>query len=89
MKQTIAREWLKLIGGLVVGLTMVLPFIYTFVSPDTYKSKHSIGDAYSEWLDMLLFQGVDDSLVALVIILGPYICYQFVRSLVWAYKTLK
>jgi len=95
MKKIIAQEWLKLIAGFIFGLLIIPPFVYYFtfvyyfISPERYPSKQSMADLYNKLFEMLFYKHIDDTLTALLIILGPYLLYQFIRSLVWAYKTSK
>lgn len=88
-KKVIAREWLYLIAFAFVGLLIPI-FLYVFVSPNEYTSKHDILDLYEE-----IFEGmwgkrtVTSPLVYWGIVFGPYALFQLIRSIVWAYKTLR
>ena len=88
MRKIIAREWLKLIIGIVfVPITIGLfAVVGAFISPDRYIST-SLGDVYVAFFGPLFDKGHPDRLIVLAIILGPYFIYQFVRSLIWACKT--
>lgn len=98
MRKIIAREWLKLIIGLIFGLIIAPGLVYTFLASDEYTSTHSLGDMYGE-IDLGeidLYEDIfkpffsctgSERLMILAIILGPYFIYQFVCSLIWACKT--
>ncbi|PCI67313.1 MAG: hypothetical protein COB26_10200 [Piscirickettsiaceae bacterium] len=89
MKKIIAQEWLKLIIGIIVGLIVVTPFVYTFLSPESYTTSHTLSYAYEELFEMLFDNSIKDRPLAWSLVLAPYFIYQFLRSLVWAYKASK
>jgi ABC-type spermidine/putrescine transport system permease subunit I len=81
VKKRLAKEWLTLIAGLMVGFLVVPTFFYIFISPADYTSSHSLIDAYKEV--------IKERGEAIVIGFGPYLLYQFARSVFWAIKALK
>lgn len=87
LKIIIAREWLYLIAGLVGGLFFVPLFLY-FIS-DGAETKYSLGDWYREIIESLFTGSSSDFYLAWLLILAPYLLAQFIRSLMWAYKTIK
>jgi hypothetical protein len=90
LKRILAKEWLALIAGLIVGFLFVPTFIYTFISPQDYKSRNSLIEAYKELIGLLFGkEGGDGVLLSMAIIFGPYLFYQFIRSVLWAIKTVK
>lgn len=90
MKRVIAREWLYLVIGFFVGIIIIPPFFYLFISPESYTSTLSLSKAYVEIIKTLFgSEGFGSALLALIIILIPYWLFQFVRSIMWATKTVK
>jgi len=88
--KTLAREWLTLTGGIVVGFLLIPAFFYVFLSPAEYTSSHSLIDAYGALISALFGkEGSSGVWIAIVIILGPYFLYQFGRSIIWAFRTMK
>jgi hypothetical protein len=88
--KTLAREWLTLTAGIVVGFFLVPAFVYVFLSPAEYTSKHSLMDHYGYLIGMLFGKrGGSDIWVAVAIILCPYLLFQFGRSIIWAIRTVK
>lgn len=90
LTKTLAKEWLTLIGGILIGFLLVPALVYAFFSPASYTSSHSLGDAYKELTGMLFGKGGRSEVwVAIAIVLGPYLLYQFGRSIMWAIRTMK
>lgn len=90
IKKILAREWLTLIVGFLVGFFVLPIFIYTFISPADYTSHHSLIEGYKELIGMLFGkEGNTEVLIAMTIILSPYLLYQFVRSVLWAIKSIR
>jgi len=90
LKRILAKEWLTFITGLLVGFLFVPTFIYTFISPQDYKSRNSLIEAYKELIGLFFGkEGRDGVLLSIAVIFGPYLFYQFVRSILWAIKTVR
>ena len=77
-KRTIAREWLLLVACVLVGLT-VLPVLL----------KAALGSEFRgvEFYRALI--GARDWWLAWLMLMGPYIAVQFIRSIRWAVLTLR
>jgi hypothetical protein len=83
-KKRLAREWLTLVGCLLIGfllplLLRVLVGIFVYI-PST------IGEDCGAFLEALFTPG-DRGLW--LVVFGPYITCQLVRSIVWAVKVLR
>ena len=90
MKRVIAREWLYLVLGFFVGLVIMPPLLYMFLSPDSYTATHTLGKAYLELFETLLGgDGFGSVLLAILIVLVPYLLYQFGRSIIWALRVVR
>ena len=92
--KTLAKEWLTLTGGIVVGFLLIPAFGYVFLSPAEYTSSHSLIDVYGEVISNLISnlfgkEGSSGVWIAIAIILGPYFLFQFGRSIIWAIRTMK
>ena len=84
LKKILAREWLTLIVGLLVGFLVVPSFLYTF-GPDV-----SLIDFYIEVLGSLFgYEGSRSMLITMAVLLAPYFVYQFARSVLWAIKAVR
>ncbi len=80
----IAREWLYLLGGLFFSQIFVLT-LSLLTSDNGF-----IGDFYSAlFLPTKSYHSPIEKIVAWVVTLAPYIIFQFVRSIVWAVKTIR
>jgi hypothetical protein len=77
LKKIIAKEWLTLMGFLLIGFTALPALIMAF------GGQIKMGLFYSA-----LFSGSDRA-ISWLVALSPYILYQFLRSLIWAIRTLK
>jgi hypothetical protein len=90
LKKVLAREWLTLVAGFLVGFSLVPIFVYTFISPKDYTSRHSLTDAYTELLSWLFGkEGGGGILISMAIILAPYLLYQFARSVFWSIQAMR
>jgi hypothetical protein len=79
-KKRIAREWLYFLGGMVFGF-IVLP---VFLSIVFHLFSLNFG------LSSFYFALVEDRPalpLAWLLVLGPYLLFQLVRSVIWAYKS--
>ena len=72
-KKRVAKEWLYFLGAFYVGL-LVLPLGEVFFRADYTLSVYSV----------LVDKQV--ALIGWLIVLGPYILFQLVRSVIWAWK---
>ena len=79
----IAREWLYLLGGLFFSQILVLT-----VSLST-SDKGSIDAFYSALFLPVNSYHTKEKIGAWVLTLSPYILFQFLRSIVWALKTVR
>ena len=70
IKKIIAKEWLKLISGIVFGFIVVPVIAYIFAS-QKQKTSSTLGDVYLEIFNMI-GSGFDKALMAIGIILIPY-----------------
>ena len=82
-KKLIAREWLRFVISLAIGLTIV-PLILGIIDLIITKQVHSILPFYKA-----LFSDREWWWLAWLFVLAPYIIYQFGRSVVWAVKTTR
>jgi hypothetical protein len=83
-KKRVAKEWLYFLGCLLFGL-LVLPLLM-FVLFGTFAHK-SITEFFSEFFSALT--GGRDALITWLFVLAPYLLFQLVRSVIWAYKTTR
>jgi hypothetical protein len=80
-KKRIAKEWLYFLCGMLVGF-LVLPLILSF--PFGY----TMGDFYMEIFGLFLRNHITlPSICAWLVAVSPYLLFQLVRSIIWAYKT--
>ena len=92
-KKRIAREWLYFVGCLAIGI-VAIPFILCLIfSPFGEEGFGEVyGGFYSNlWKSLLGGEdvAVEDFAVAWLFVLGPYLLVQLLRSLVWAWKTVR
>ena len=86
-KKRIAREWLYFVGCLAIGLIAV-PFILSLIVIVSQPSEgERVGHFYHKFYEEM-FSG-HDVVFFLIIVLGPYLLVQLIRSLVWAWKTVR
>ena len=89
-KKAVAKEWLSILLFFLIGFVTVPTLIYYFLTPEDYTSAHSIMDAYKELCQYMIgYAGVKGVIVATTTVMFPYIVYQFVRSIVWSYQSIK
>lgn len=87
-KKRIAKEWLYFVGGFLFGFLgfFVVPFIIHII----FGVK--LGEFYRDFFWSFFFQreyGRGDILASWLVVWGPYILFQLVRSIVWAWRTVK
>jgi hypothetical protein len=88
--KTMAKEWLTLIGAIIGGFAIVPMFLYVFLSPAEYTSKNSLLDIYKELFNLIKGEnGRAGVFTAIVVVFGPYLLYQFGRSIVWAIREVR
>ncbi len=94
-KKRLAKEWLTLVICLVIGV-LVPPLLALLVASAVgMPADVSWRDGIVEYLDLLagLFPGsrapLDERFFTFAIVLGPYVIYQLVRSIIWAVKALR
>jgi len=81
-KRKIAKEWLVLIGMIIVAF--LLPLLVVIIKKLLgYHS--SVGNRYYYLTEQLL----NGNIISYIYILLPYILVQFVRSIAWSIKKLK
>ena len=73
-KKIIAREWLMLVCLLIFGF-ILFPFVMSLLT----------GGRFLQFYEALAY----GEAMAWVVGFSPYVIYLFVRSIVWAVKTLK
>jgi hypothetical protein len=75
--RTIAREWLIVLGGLILGLVITQTASYL-----------QWGHLYSDYWDDL-FDRHGDRPLALQALFGPLAIIELLRSAAWSYRTLR
>jgi len=72
------------------GFLICTNFYLHIHHPQDYKSRNSLIEAYKELIGLLFGkEGGGGVLLLMAIIFGPYLFYQFIRSVLWAIKTVK
>lgn len=79
-KKIVAREWLYFLLFLCIGIVIV-PILLHLIFTGSVKG---LGSFY-----LALIGQETDSLFAWIITIGPYVLFQLIRSIVWAWKQLK
>ena len=91
-KKRVAREWLYFLACPLFGL-IVMPFLVLLVLfvlavlfvPDRHWTlTEGFGGFYSELVGM-----GEWTVIAWLIVVAPYILFQFVRAVIWAWKTIR
>lgn len=72
IKKIVAREWLKLLSGLVFGFIAVIPFFYLYIHTKEYRSETTLGEFYKIAFEDIFLSGLEKLLVGLGVILIPY-----------------
>ena len=75
-KKRVAKEWLYFLGALLVGLVVLS--LVPFFTKGNYT--------FSVFLALVDKQ---EALLAWLIALGPYVLFQLLRSVIWAWKTAR
>ena len=83
-KTVVAKEWLYFLGCLLFGL-VVFPFLLFIVFG--LLNPTDITVFYSRFYSGLL--GGHDALITWVVVFIPYLLFQVVRSVIWAWKTTR
>jgi hypothetical protein len=78
----VAREWLYFLGGLLVPQILII----------IAQISNSQSDIYSSYFKALFSQvrwssDLHDKILSWAVTLGPYLLFQLVRSIVWAFRT--
>ena len=79
IKRRLAREWLYFLGFLLFGL-FLLPALLTLVFP----SRDGFADELGQFYEALGGEG--DAELAWLVVFGPYLLIQLIRSVIWAWK---
>ncbi len=88
-KRRLAKEGVILVVCLGIGFLLPLLLLLWLGAPA--EPHQTIGDAYLTFLSYLPpsdWPAFDDRFIAWAFVLGPYVICQFVRSIIWAVKTL-
>jgi len=83
-KKRIAKERLYFLGCFAFGF-FILPLLLFILFAKGYSD---FGEFYSNFFKELSGRG-DDFVLSLLVLLGPYFFFQLIRSIVWAWKTVR
>jgi hypothetical protein len=83
-KKRIAREYLYFLKCFAVGFFLLPLILFIIFAP---ISGLKFGKFYGDFYGALL--GGDEFVISWLFILGPYLLFQFIRSIVWAWKTVR
>lgn len=83
-KKVFAKEWLCFLGCFLFGLT-IFPFLLSIVA--LLLSRKPIAEFYSKFYSELF--GGSEALSTWVAVFIPYVLFQFVCSVIWAWKTTR
>ena len=75
-KKILAREWIYFLISLLIGLT-IIPVLFVYLFAPNEKILNFYSALFSEVF-----------LVVWLMALSPYIIFLFIRSILWALKTL-
>ena len=84
-KKRFAKEWLYFLGWFLFGL-LVLPSLLSVVFG--FFTHQAISESISKFYPALV-KKQEASLIAWLVVIGPYLVFQLVRSVVWAWKTAR
>jgi hypothetical protein len=82
-KKRIAKEWLYFLGCFAFGFFVLPLLLFIIVAP---MKGLKFGKFYSEFYDP--FSGGEGFWFFWLFVLGPYLLFQLIRSIVWAWKTV-
>ena len=83
IKKRLAKEWLYFLGCFLFGL-LIVPLLLLIIARLFIDHDNSnLSDFYS----LLVAKG--DWLTAWLLVIGPYVIFQIIRSVIWAYKTVQ
>ena len=83
----IAREWLYFLGSFFFGL-LVLPSLMLVVARFfTHPTDSAASELLSAFYSGLMKRR--DALITWLVVFAPYLIFQFVRSVIWAFKTAR
>lgn len=85
-KRQIAMEWLYLLGGMIFGF-VVAPLAVFLVFSLLMNDTATFAEYYPRFFAALV--NGPDRLFAWVVVLGPYVLFQLIRSVLWAWKTAR
>jgi hypothetical protein len=80
-----AKEWLYLLGFFLFGVS-IFPAIFFSIAEEFVAPSDTLGKFYGEFYRSLFNR---DAYTAWSIAFGPYVLFQFTRSVIWALKTVK
>jgi len=83
-KNRLAREWLYLVSGAIIGLLLLPVFLFlacNLVGMET----DTLGKFLSGFFESLTHHNRDSALTW-IIATGPYLLFQLIRSVIWAWK---
>jgi len=90
-KKRVAKEWLYFLGCFLFGL-LLPPFLFA-VNFEFFKFGSFVGTCktFSKKLleDCSMLVDKREALIAWLFVLGPYLLFQLVRSVIWAWKTTR
>jgi hypothetical protein len=88
-KRRIAREWLYLLACILFGLT-VMPFLlFLILIVFFFPDQHGTLAEFFRGFCSALAGKEKEAFVAWLIAAGPYVLFQLVRSVIWAWKTIR
>ena len=80
IKKIIAREWLYLIGFVVLGF-IILPLLLKII----LDPQEHISEFFIDFFDRLSRK----EWIVWLVAIGPYIVFQFIRSIAWAIRVIR
>ena len=82
--QRLATEWLLFVGSIFFGILVGFPAVFFIFGGEGFF------EAYMRFLKDLLGVGESqDTMVSWLFTLLPYLLLQFIRSVLWAIKTVR
>lgn len=86
-KKLLAREWLYFVSFVFVGITFIPALVFFFFASKDYAQRHNLLEVYGVFWGAISAGRTD--LKDYLLIFCPYILFQFIRSIIWAYKTYR